>query len=133
MVLSWFELWSGLCINYHQSSIILLSRRNIVSEFVLAILGCNIVVLPIIYLGILIGKRKKRKREWFPLIDIIKKRLEGWKAKGLSMGERLVLLNAVPFNFGSMPLFLMSITKMGSWSERENTAQVPMEWSFTHT
>lgn len=40
-ILSCFELWSSLRINYHKSSMISLSRFSLASEFILAILRCR--------------------------------------------------------------------------------------------
>lgn len=46
------------------------------------------------------------KRDWYPIIDRIERKLEGWKARYLSMGGRITLINSV---LSSTPLYLMSI------------------------
>lgn len=56
-----------------------------VLEFVRAITSCNEESLPIRYLGIPIGKGKTTRKDWDPLFNKVEKRLEGWKAKSLTL------------------------------------------------
>lgn len=79
-----FELWLGLSINYHKSSLIILSERSLTSEFIFPIFGCRKESLPVSYLGIPIKNRKLTKREWGGLIDKIERRLERWKVRCLT-------------------------------------------------
>lgn len=61
--LACFELWSGLHIKYHKSSMVLLADRSLTIEFIRAILGCKEEHLPIKYLKILIGRSKIAKKK----------------------------------------------------------------------
>jgi hypothetical protein len=49
--------------------------------------------------------RRLRNNDWQGVIDRFEKRLSTWKAKFLSSGGRLVLLNSV---LSSLPIFMMS-------------------------
>jgi hypothetical protein len=49
--------------------------------------------------------RRLRNNDWQGVIDRFEKRISTWKAKFLSSGGRLVLLNSV---LSSLPIFMMS-------------------------
>lgn len=120
--LSCIELWSGLQINYHKSSMILLAKRSLTSKFTRAITRCKEESLYISYLGVPIGKGKISKREWYSLINKMERRLEGWKVRNLSMGGWLILLNSI---LSAMPLYLMSIAILPRWVRE----QIDKIWS----
>lgn len=85
---------------------VLLVERSLTLEFIRVIMGYREESLPISYLGVPIKRGNISKREWYPLIDKIKRRLQGWKARNLSIGGRLVLINYV---LSAMSLYTMSI------------------------
>ncbi len=70
--------------------------------------GCKVGCLPIRYLGLPLMVGHLRKEDWWPIISRVEKRLEGWQAKLLSMGGRLILVNSVLEN---IPVYYLSIFK----------------------
>lgn len=57
-------------------------------------LECKQGNLPSSYLGLPLGATYKQREVWYPLVDRMKKLLNGWKAKNLSKGGRLTLIKA---------------------------------------
>lgn len=76
------------------------------------ILGCNVGSLPFSYLGLPLHSKKFKKVDWTPVINRIDKRIEGWKAKLLSLGGRLTLVNSVLTN---LPLHYFTVFKVPPW------------------
>ena len=67
--------------------------------------GCNAGEYPFRYLGIPMHHRQLLNSEWSKVEERFEKKLSCWKAKYLSYGGRLVLLNSV---LSSLPIFMMS-------------------------
>lgn len=59
------------------------------------ILGCRIEQLPIVYLGMPLGNKHKDLEIWDGIIEKTKQKLAMWKSQYLSLGRRLILINAV--------------------------------------
>ncbi|CAN1256031.1 Putative ribonuclease H protein At1g65750 [Linum perenne] len=76
-----------------------------------SIFGCQLESLPTTYLGLPLGSRAKTKEIWGPVIETFRNRLQGWKARLLSLGGRLVLLKSVLSN---LPIYFLSILKAPS-------------------
>ncbi|KAD2805669.1 hypothetical protein E3N88_39046 [Mikania micrantha] len=72
------------------------------------ILHCQKGSFPFTYLGLTVGANMNHIRHWQPVIDSFENRLSLWKAKHLSMGGRIVLLNSV---LNSLPTYFFSIYK----------------------
>jgi hypothetical protein len=70
------------------------------------IFGCNAGEYPFRYLGIPMHHRQLINSEWRQIEERFEKRLSCWKAKHLSYGGRLTLINSV---LSSLPMFMMSI------------------------
>lgn len=66
--------------------------------------NCSYGSLPFFYLGIPVGRNMRHKARWKEVVD----RLSSWKAKLLSIGGRLTLVNAV---LGTLPLYYFSLFK----------------------
>ena len=64
---------------------------------------------PFRYLGILAGANPRREETWDPIIDKIKKKLNGWNSKLLSRARRLMLINLV---LNNLPLYYLRLFKM---------------------
>ncbi|XP_020109291.1 uncharacterized protein LOC109724770 [Ananas comosus] len=64
------------------------------------------------YLGLPLHSKKFKKVDWTPVINRIDKRIEGWKAKLLSLGGRLTLVNSVLTN---LPLHYFTVFKVPPW------------------
>ncbi|XP_071715114.1 uncharacterized protein [Rutidosis leptorrhynchoides] len=65
------------------------------------ILGCQVVCFPFTYLGLCIGSRMKKIKDWEPVVEKIKSRLSIWKMRTMSFGGRLTLIKSV---LSSLPL-----------------------------
>ena len=61
-------------------------------------LGTPMGTLPIRYLGLPLSTGQLRGTDWLRVVGKVEQRLEGWKAKVLSKGGRLVLLKSVRGN-----------------------------------
>ncbi|OAY76316.1 putative ribonuclease H protein [Ananas comosus] len=72
------------------------------------ILGCKLGTLPTKYLGLPLTTRPPSKEDWRGIICKIQSRIDGWQAKLLSRGGRLVLVNAVLTN---LPIHFLTVVK----------------------
>ncbi|KAK2640499.1 hypothetical protein Ddye_028294 [Dipteronia dyeriana] len=80
---------------------------------------CKKATLSITYLGMPLGGRSTSKAYWFPVLQLIEKRLAPWKRMFLSKGRSLVLIKTV---FSSILIYFM--VKMRRW------VGDCMAWSF---
>lgn len=110
-----FEWASGLKINKSKSELFYLGRIDGKGERLADILGCKLGTFPTRYLGLPLSIKSLRKEDWWSIIEKIEKRIEGWQAKLLSRGGRLVLVNSVLAN---LPLFFLSVFRAPSWAIR---------------
>ena len=104
-ILGDFSLATGLDINFHKSTFIPMNVSASTASEMAAALGCSTSSFPQTYLGLPLSPHKLRVSDFQPLIDSFDKYLAGWKARLLSTGGRLVLVNAV---LGSLPVYYMS-------------------------
>ena len=100
-----FEQLSGLKINFHKSEVFCYGAAKEMESFYTSLFGCNSGEYPFRYLGIPMHHRQLLNSEWRKVEDRFKQKLSCWKAKYLSFGGRLVLLNSV---LSSLPMFMMS-------------------------
>jgi hypothetical protein len=100
-----FEQLSGLKTNLHKSEIFCYGEAKDYEQQYIELFGCDLGALPFRYLGILMHHCKLRNADWGVIEDRFKRKLSTWKAKYLSYGGRLVLLNSV---LSSLPLFMIS-------------------------
>ncbi|KAJ0462665.1 putative reverse transcriptase zinc-binding domain-containing protein [Helianthus annuus] len=73
------------------------------------VVGCNTDNIPLSYLGIKVGANMNRISNWTSIVEVFDKRLSVWKAKSISMGGRLTLINAV---LESLPIYYLSLYKI---------------------
>jgi hypothetical protein len=108
-ILSYFELMSGMRINYHKSELVAInpSEMEEVQEFA-DIFGCPVGDFPIKYLGISLHYQKLRMEDLQPLIDKIIKMIAGWRGKLLTQAGRLILIKTC---ITSIPTYLLSFFK----------------------
>ena len=106
LLLSIFEQMSGLKINFHKSEIFCYGQAKEFEDEYIELFGCNAGEYPFRYLGIPMHHRQLRNIDWRKVEEHFEKKLTCWKAKHLSYGGRLVLLNSV---LCSLPMFMMSI------------------------
>ena len=93
LILSWFEIVSGLKIKLDKSKLA-------------DALGCKQGSLPMKYLGLPLGAKWKDRAVWNPIIEKVERRLAGWKRLYLSKGGRLTLIKSTLSN---LPTYLLSL------------------------
>ena len=76
-----------------------------------AILNCNVMVTPFVYLGLPVGGCHKRDACWNGVVEKVQSKLARWKGRCLSIARRICLIKSV---FSSIPLFFMSLFKLPS-------------------
>lgn len=92
-----------------------LVKKNFAILFSQRIMGCGIESLTITYLGIVVWAGKLSRRDWSIMIDKLERRSEGWKAKLLSFGGKLVL-NAV---LSAISTYFLSIFIISRWAREK--------------
>ena len=105
LILSWFEIVSGLKINLDKSKLVPVGVIPN-SEHLVDALGCKQGSLPMKYLGLPLGAKWKDRGIWNPIIEKVEKRLAGWKMLYLSKGGRLTLIKSTLSN---LLTYLLSI------------------------
>ena len=93
LVLSWFEIVSGLKINLDKFELV---PVGVVPNFEMLVnaLGCKQGSLPMKYLGLPLGAKWKDRAIWNPIVEKVEKRLAGWKRFYLSKGGELTLIKS---------------------------------------
>ena len=73
-----------------------------------SIMGCKIALLPLSYLCLQLCLGSVPKSVWNPVLEWVAQKLASWKAKYLSFGCRITLIEEALAN---LPLYFMSIFK----------------------
>lgn len=73
------------------------------------IIDCKVTSLPITYLGVPLHCRRLKTEDWKIIINKIQKKLDNWKDKILSLGDRVILVNAV---LSAIPIYWLTIFKI---------------------
>ncbi|GJY38763.1 reverse transcriptase domain, reverse transcriptase zinc-binding domain protein [Tanacetum coccineum] len=102
---------SGLKVNLDKSRLFGVGVPDSDVSLVASSLGCTHGILPLIYLGLPVGRRMRFSEGWEGIIDRFHDRLSLWKAKTLSVGGRLTLIKYV---LGSLPVYYLSLLKAPS-------------------
>ncbi|XP_021974710.1 uncharacterized protein LOC110869799 [Helianthus annuus] len=104
-----FYLCSGLKINLHKSNLYGMGVEDDDIKDMAKVVGCNTDNIPLSYLGIKVGANMNRISNWTSIVEVFDKRLSVWKAKSISMGGRLTLINAL---LESLPIYYLSLYKI---------------------
>ncbi|PNX57149.1 ribonuclease H [Trifolium pratense] len=80
-------------------------------EMACTFLNCIKGDVPFKYLGLPVGANPRRVSTWEPVVSSLRKKLNSWGNKHISLGGRLVLINSV---LNSLPIFYMSFMKMSA-------------------
>jgi hypothetical protein len=108
-ILRSFELVSGLKVNFSKSCVLGVNVSNDFIRLASVFLNCKVGSVPFKYLGLPVGANPKRVTTWEPLLDVLRQRLGKWGNKYVSLGGRIVLLNAV---LNAIPIFYLSFFKI---------------------
>ncbi|KAJ1689817.1 hypothetical protein LUZ63_013972 [Rhynchospora breviuscula] len=111
-VLSNFASLSGLRVNDDKCLFVPISIHESAFSQIASILKCQAKDLPITYLGLPLSIRRPRKIHFQPLISAFQRKLNGWKARFLSLGGRLILVKSV---LTALPLHYMQVLKLPPW------------------
>lgn len=100
-----FELVSGLKVNFFKSCMLDINTDahflNCASDF----LSCSVGNLPFKFLGIPVAANPRRTSTWDPIALALKKKIQSWKGRFLSIGERITIINLM---LNSLPLHFLS-------------------------
>lgn len=99
------EAVSGLKVNLNKSSLSPVDEVTDIEELA-SISGCQIVQLPISYLGLPLGAKPSSKSLWNLVIEKTGKKLSSWKGRLLLKGGKLVILRNV---LSSIPIHFLSL------------------------
>jgi hypothetical protein len=110
-ILRGFHMVSGLKVNFWKSCLMGVNTQADFVDLACSFLNCRQGQFPFKYLGLPVGANPRRLSTWDPLIEYLKKRLNSWGKKHISLGGRIVLINSV---LNSIPIFFMSFLKMPS-------------------
>ncbi|GJX19256.1 RNA-directed DNA polymerase, eukaryota [Tanacetum coccineum] len=108
-ILSCFSMLSGMSINLKKSQILGMGISEPVVAMAAKDLGCSVMKIPFLYLGVMVGGNMSLAKAWDSTIEKLSMRLSKWKLKTLSIGGRLTLLKSV---LGSSPIYNMSLFKV---------------------
>jgi hypothetical protein len=126
VILKWFELVSGLKVNFSKSCLMGVNVSSSFLEGSASFLHCKLGSLPFTYLGLPVGANPRLASTWDPVIKTIEKRLNSWRNRYVSLGGRVVLINSV---LASIPVFFLSFSKNSFEGKNENcplTKEFPM-------
>ncbi|XP_028127335.1 uncharacterized protein LOC114323862 [Camellia sinensis] len=108
-ILRYFEVVSGLKINYHKSTVNGVGiDETPVDEFA-SRLNCTSQKLPFKYLGLPLGANPRRKQTWKPVVDMFNAKLARWKRRVLSFAGSMTLIKSLLSN---LPIYYMSLFRM---------------------
>ncbi|PNX97042.1 cytochrome p450 [Trifolium pratense] len=74
-ILRWFELISGLKVNFFKSKLFGINVEDDFLSSATSFLKCNIGRLPFIYLGLPVGANPRRLSTWNPVLEVLKEDL----------------------------------------------------------
>jgi len=100
---------SGLKVNFHKSSLIGVNVQRDFMKAACNFLHCGEGSLPFKYLGLPVGANSRKMSTWEPMSEQLKKRLNSWGNKYVSLAGRIVLLNSI---LNAIPIFYLSFMKI---------------------
>uniref|UniRef100_A0A2N9G4U0 Reverse transcriptase domain-containing protein n=1 Tax=Fagus sylvatica TaxID=28930 RepID=A0A2N9G4U0_FAGSY len=104
-LLTWFQAVSGLKVNLTKSEMVVVGDVPHIGGLA-NILGCQILTLPMKYLGLPLGAKFNAKEVWNEVLEKMERRLAGWKRLYLSKGGRLTLIKSTLSN---IPTYFLSL------------------------
>ncbi|XP_058724719.1 uncharacterized protein LOC131596153 [Vicia villosa] len=104
-ILRGFELMAGLKINFSKINIVGINLCEDYIQMSSTFMSCGIGVTPFKFLGVMVGDSPRKTAMWKEVINDIRRRLNNWRGKFLSVGGRVVLINSV---LNAIPLYSLS-------------------------
>ncbi|MCH79402.1 LINE-1 reverse transcriptase like [Trifolium medium] len=90
-ILRGFELASGLKVNFWKSCLMGINVSDDFMEMASSFLNCIKSVVPFKYLGLPVGANPRRMSTWDPLVASLRKKLNSWRHRHISLGGRISL------------------------------------------
>lgn len=109
IILQIFELVSGLKVNMGKCSVVGINCDGVKIQRLADFLGCSVGEWPLAYLGLPLGGNPYAESFWSPVVERVRKRLDGWKRALISKGGRLVLVQSV---LSSIPTYYLSLFRV---------------------
>lgn len=107
-LLRWFEMVSGLRVDFFKSSICGVNLKPGFLEVTSIFLHCRIHSLPFKFLGIMVGDSPRKQKSWKVIVDHLRNTLAMWRGRNLSVGGSMGLINSMLNYF---PIFMLSFYK----------------------
>jgi hypothetical protein len=108
-ILRGFELTSGLKVNFWKSCLMGINVSPLFMDMACNFLKCKRGSILFSYLGLPVGASHRRSSTWDPLINQLRRRLNLWGNRHVSLGGRIVLMNSV---LNAIPIFYLSFMKL---------------------
>ena len=106
-ILRYFELISGLKINFSKSMLVGVNTSVSELQECAKLLKCKSGELPFSYLGLPLGADPSRISTWQPIVERFKKRLALWKRNLLALGGRITFIKSILAN---LSIYFMPVT-----------------------
>jgi hypothetical protein len=115
-VLRGYEMTSGLKVNFSKSCVMGINVSDDFLGMASNFLNCRVGTTPFKYLGLPVGANPRKMSTWEPMLNVVRSRLGSWGNKHVSLGGRIVLINAV---LNAIPISYLSYFKMPKkvWNE----------------
>ncbi|GKV26314.1 hypothetical protein SLEP1_g35645 [Rubroshorea leprosula] len=108
-LLRWFEIVSGLKINFGKSILYGINTEERWLSMATSTLNSKHGNMPFIYLGLPIGDDPHKISFWNPVVEKFQSKLAAWKGRLLSFRGHVTLLTSV---LSALPLFYFSLCKV---------------------
>ncbi|GKU99430.1 hypothetical protein SLEP1_g12282 [Rubroshorea leprosula] len=108
-ILRWFELMSGLKINFKKRSILGMHFDEVWMKGATEFLKCKRGVVPFACLGMPVGDNQRKRKMWMLIVENFQKNLLDWQTRSLSFSSWLIFLNLV---LSSLLLYYFSVFKV---------------------
>jgi hypothetical protein len=112
MALKAFSDASGLRVNYHKSSVVLIHGDELDKNRVENLLQCNLGEFLCKYLGLQLAIHQLTRAEWQPMLDRAKQTAPAWQRGLLQRSGRLILVKSV---IATKPIHHFVIMDVPAW------------------
>jgi hypothetical protein len=109
LILSCYEVMSGMKINFEKSEIFTIGLTDEEQCLAANCLGCKIGAFPMKYLGMPVSSMKISKAQLSYVSDKTEKRLGTWQCEYLSSGGKSILIDSY---LSSIPMYTMEVYQL---------------------
>ncbi|XP_057785479.1 uncharacterized protein LOC131003029 [Salvia miltiorrhiza] len=94
-LLNLFHFVSGLGVNFNKSSLYSMGVDDAKVQRMAEVLNCKVSALPFKYLGVMVGGRNNSVIDWNGVVEKVRRKIDGWEKRKLSLVGRITLIKAV--------------------------------------